>query len=324
MWGNRLGWGISAVIILFACFIGYLIEQAGLPTPPTGWVSKSVHPLEIPTNANQVVTGGTQACDAGDFYRQAIADYQSSPSFYDRLAEARDFDPAIVAQRPGLKALVDATSCSTMNLFQTKPQEVVSYEPERAPLEAIDKVAMAAARVALLAGTNKDTATAKKYDEAVFSLGLKLYQERVVYDELIKGEGLMGIGAGGLQRLADRANNQSRANVLKDFDDNRVQEFKDQIEPVWAVISSIADNSIAQHAGDMFALVKDKNIDHLWRVEAVLKIGRLKYNANRRGDQLLAQRFLKELAEDSTETPAIRAAAAQARDLTIEEYRQLR
>jgi hypothetical protein len=324
MWGNRLGWGISAAIILFACFIGYLIEQAGLPTPPTGWVTQSVHPLETPADANQVVPGMTGARDAGDFYRQAIADYQSSPSFYDQLAEARDFDPAVVAQRPGLKALLDAATCSTMNLFQATPQDVVNYESERAPLEAIEKVGMAAARIALLAGVNKDVATAKKYDAAVFSLGLKLYQERVVYDELLKGEGLMGVGAGGLQRLAERAKDSSRADVLKNFDDERVQGFKDKIEPVWAVISSIADNSIAIHAGDMFALVKDKNVDHLWRVEAALKIGRLKYNANRRGDQLLAQKFLRERAEDPMETPAIRAAAAQARDLTIEQYRQLR
>jgi len=32
------------------------------------------------------------------------------------------------------------------------------------------------------------------------------------------------------------------------------------------------EHSIAVHAGDIFALVKDKSVDHVWRVEAVLKV----------------------------------------------------
>ena len=81
---------------------------------------------------------------------------------------------------------------------------------------------------------------------------------------------------------------------------------------------------MALHAGDIVLLAHDRTVDPLWRVEATLQLGRLKYGAGRRADQLAANRILTEMADDSSEDATVRCAAAAGRDLTIEQYRMLR
>src|SRR4051812_45821103 len=97
MFGNRLGWGISAVIVMFAAFVAYLIYEAARVTPPTGWVQQTVRPLAAPTGADTMVAGASEPRDAGELYRRAIDDCSANRSAYDALAAAKDFDPAAVA-----------------------------------------------------------------------------------------------------------------------------------------------------------------------------------------------------------------------------------
>jgi hypothetical protein len=214
-----------------------------------------------------------------------------------------------------------------MNLFAATPREVVSYEPERPPLEAIYHVGKTAVRVGLVMGT-RDPAAAAKFYQAVFSLGMKLYQERVVFDELSKGEDLMGTAAVGLQHLAERGKDTAAAHAIQQFNTDRLNDYQAKVQPVWLVVSSIDPQTVAGSAGDLFELARDRSVERLWRVEATLKLGRLQYNAGdefgRRGNQLAARRVLREMAGDATEDPAVRVAAEQARDLTADQFRQLR
>lgn len=210
-----------------------------------------------------------------------------------------------------------------MTLFARTPAEVVNYDPEKPPLEGIYHVGAAATRIALITGTT-DPATAQKYFEAVFSLGLKLYQERLVFDELAKGEDLMGTAAAGLARLATRAKDTTKLAEIQAFTTNRLNDFDSTIQPVWKVVSSLDDNTIAYYAGDMFVLAHDTVADGMWQVEGTLKLGRLKYNAGRRGDQLAVKRVLRQMATDTAEPPAVRTAAEAAQALTVEQYRGLR
>jgi hypothetical protein len=324
MFGNRLGWGISAVIVLFAGFLAQLIHSAGRPTPPTGWVAKTVQPLSPPAGSDGVVSGGmSEARDAGELYRQAIDDYESNTAAYAAIATAKDIDPAAIAARPGLQALLDATHCATMNLFAAKPQEVVNYDAEKPAMEALHEVGRSATRIGLLLGT-RDPAAAAKVHEAVFSLGFKLYQERLVFDELSKGEDLMGTAAGALQRLAERTKDVERQKALQQFTTDRLNDYDMKVKPVWDVVSSVDEGTIAAYAGDIFEMARNRTIDKLWRVEATLKLGRMEYMAGRRGDQLAAKRVLREMANDASEDPAVRTAANEARNLTIERYRTLR
>ncbi|HSV13384.1 MAG TPA: hypothetical protein VLI90_03950 [Tepidisphaeraceae bacterium] len=324
MFGNRLGWGISAVIVLFAAFLAKLIYSAGLPTPPTGWVQKAVQPLTAPAGTDAVVPGGmNEARDAGELYRRLIDDYEMNTAAYAAIAAAKELDPAAIAARPGLQALLDATHCQTMTLFANKPEEIINYDAEKPALEALREAAKAATRTALLLGTRDPAAAAKVY-EAVFALGAKLYHERVVFDELSKGEDLMGTAAAALQRLAERTKDAERAKALQQFNTDRLNDYEAKVKPVWDVVSSADEGIIAGYAGDIFVLAQDRTIEKMWRVEATLKLGRMLYMAGRRGDQLAAKRVLREMSADTSEDPAVRTAADQARNLTIQQYRTLR
>jgi len=321
MFGNRLGWGISALMWLAAAYLVYAIVHVGEPSPPTGWATVSVHTLQLPAGADAVLPGMTDTRDAADFYRLAIDDYNNNPDAYAALEKVTAVDEK--TKLPGIAAILEATPCAKMNLFRGKPEEVVKYDVEKEPLEALYHVAQIVKRLALLYEDKKPAMAARHY-AALFSLGVKMYQERVVYDELVKGEDLMGTGVNGLRALAVRAKNGKLSAAASAFEDARLADYTANIEPVWTVISSIDDDTIERYAGDMFLIAKDKSFDSLWRVEAAMKVGRLRFNAGRIGDQVAARRFLRSLANDPAEDPAVRAAAAAGRDLKIEQYRQLR
>src|SRR5947207_1764562 len=85
------------------------------------------------------------------------------------------------------------------------------------------------ARVALLLGT-RDPAAAVKFYNAIFSLGLKLYQERVVFDELSAGEDLMGTAAVGLQHLAERGKDSARARAIQQFNTDRLNDYQAKVQ----------------------------------------------------------------------------------------------
>jgi hypothetical protein len=317
MFGNRLGWGISAVIVIFAALLARLVYQTAQPSSPTGWIQKTIQPLSAPGPIDQIIPGMSANRNAGDFYRQAIANYRENPGAYDGVANGKEPSPSAA---PGLRALLDATQFENMDLFRSNPQQIVSYENDKEPLYALDQVAHAMIQVAL----RSDPAMAARCYTAVLSLGIKLHQERVVYDELAMGEELMGIAGSGLHGLAHRANDTTRQQQIEQFDTQRLSANAADVQPVWAVLGNMDMNTISAYAGDWFVLSKDKSVDPLWQVEATLKLGQLKYAAARLADQKNAQRLLTELANDPSQTPAIRAAAALGRDLTIEQYRTLR
>jgi hypothetical protein len=59
----------------------------------------------------------------------------------------------------------------------------------------------------------------------------------------------------------------------------------------------------------------------MFRVEAILKLGRYRFNSARAADQLAAPRILKTLEADPD--PAIQTAARAAQGLTVEQYRMI-
>jgi hypothetical protein len=319
MFGNRLGWGISAVIVFIACLIGRLIYQSAQSSPATGWIEKTVRPITLPGNVEAITGPMNRSSDAAAFYRKAIDDYNADSAAYAALESTTTPDPAAVAARPGLRALLEGMHCNRMDLFRSNPQLVVNYEREKDPLVALDHVAHALAQLSLRA----DPATAGPCYQALVSLGYKLCQERVVYAELAMGEELMGLGCKGLEQLAHIAKDGMRERILDQFDAQRLAANSTEVQPVWAVMANVDMNTIAAYAGDWFALSQDRNIDPLWRVEATLKLGELKFSGDRVGDQKAAIRILQQRASDASELPAVRAAAVMGRDLTIEGYRTL-
>src|SRR5688572_4554089 len=88
MWGNRLGWGISAAIaIVVIGILAMYVRQASTISQPTQFGRDVVDagPLALTVGPQTVLAGG-EDCDAGQRYSEAIALYNRSPRDYDGIA----------------------------------------------------------------------------------------------------------------------------------------------------------------------------------------------------------------------------------------------
>jgi hypothetical protein len=100
-----------------------------------------------------------------------------------------------------------------------------------------------------------------------------------------------------------------------------VEYDKTRVLPVYDVLSSADQEVIARNAGDVFRIA-EMAPERMFRVEAILKLGRYRFDAARMGDQLAAPRVLRRIRGNESD-PVIRAAVAAALGLTIEEYRTI-
>ena len=311
MWGNALGWIISLLIVV-ATATGLVLFQRHLAdlTPTTELVRDSamLAPVALPVGPDAVVAP-RDACDAGPIYRQAIERVLADRDAYERFAtEGRDSQEA--SALAALQLLPGAATCSQMSLFSSAPAEVINYGP-KPELQAIRLAGLCAIRLGLLLTRQAKPDEAMEWYQAAFALGARLYEERLVLDELMAGLELMSAAA---RAMGDgNAQAQTFLNGYQEYDRARLQ-------PLRRAIGSIDPGVIATHSGDVFHIARSAK-ERMWRVEAILKLGRMRYNAARLADQQAATRALEQLSDDPD--PVIRAAANAARNLSIEQYRML-
>jgi hypothetical protein len=325
MFGNQLGWIISFCVAVAGTFLGFQLLLLAQPTSPTGWVQKTVQPLQLADLAKGVLDPMTDLKDdAGDLYRHAISDYQRHKTAYQELQKTRDFDESDIAELAGMDDLVKAAACPAMDLFRSKPDEIVGYSTSVDSLDDLEEIKKAVENVIALAMYDKRYDVAHKYANALMALGYHLYVERVAYIELSAAENFMGTGCAALLQTAKAEHADAKISALQNFDQARKDEFANKIEPVYQIISGEGQQDIGEHAGDMFELAGDEDVDRVWRVEAIRKIGRLQRNAEKQADQTKAPKFLDKLAADTKQDPVIRATAIKARNITAYDYQSQR
>jgi hypothetical protein len=309
MWGNRLGWIISAGI---AAVFGFALVYVALPAsmePPTGQLSVGLQVATLPVDPLSIFKPGTSDQDAGDLYREAMHDYDVNTQQYKDWED--NPNSALAADPAGVEKIVAARDCAKMNLFAKEPSELINYENDHPSLTAIHTVGTLMDQMALLAGASNDTAKAKKYGEALFALGYNLARERVRFEEWNEGVQLMRSAALDLVK-----GDPDKASAYSDFSENASKFMSDKISPFWQKLDGIDPQG---YAGDIFQMAKPTNPEVMWRVEAVLRLGRLTYFVPTRdnplvarGDQLVTRHFLTKLADDPNEDRLVHTAAAAA------------
>jgi hypothetical protein len=314
MWGNALGWTISLLlVVLTAAAVHWVDQSARTISAPTAFAAdpNNAPAIVLPVSPSTLLDMSDPA-DAAAIYRGAIDDYQQQPNIYDRFAldgRLRDVDSV-----PAVDSLTAATHSASAKIFAAHPAQIINYNSDNPNLVALKTLAACAIRVGQLIDKDQLQRAMQLY-EAAFSLGAKLYQERLTYAELDAGLTMMAqsatlIGIGDL----------SRADAAKRFNGARSQFVTAQLQPTLRIISSIDQNVLEQHAGDVFYFAKQAG-DRMWRVEAILKVGRYRFNAGRVGDQRAAEDLLQQLSGDPD--PVIRIAADAAKNLTQPQYRML-
>ncbi|HEX3358447.1 MAG TPA: hypothetical protein VHS31_15850 [Tepidisphaeraceae bacterium] len=320
MWGNTVGWFIALVMLCILIFAMHMLNQIGQISEPTsfGKDQTNLGVVQLPTPPQKLVEMD-ENFDARAIYRSAIADYEANRYVYERYAEAGN---PIDAKLPGLKDLVDATHAQTAKIFADDAGDIVRYDDKPA-LDALVKIGHLATRAALMVQADNPK-EAQALFEGEFSLGAKLYDERLTVEEFSSGLELMSESAAGMTRLLRKTDQVDRATQFHDFDEQRKRYYNEHVLPVLKVLQSIDAQVVSEHAGDIFYFARNSN-ERMYRVEAIFMLGRLKYfvgDDGRIGDQRGAMQELKRLSQSPD--PVIRQAASEARDLTIEQYRGLR
>lgn len=324
MYGNKLGWMISTGIVVLTAVMLLALMRMDTISAPTPFASNSTNlgPLPPLGDPSAVLTMD-QPGDAADLYRKAIATYASNEKVFRKLNETKKFDKAALpAMQPAFDALKAATKMQSMTLFSADPSSVMYYDSTKGDLPKIKAVGDAAVQVALYVRDDKPDES-KALNEAVFGLGLKLFNERVTWDECWAGIELMSMSNASLQRQAERAKDTEREAALKAVADQR-KAFVEATNPMQRVLRSPDRNVMGKHVGDVF-VIAEKSAEKMWRVEAIRKLGIIRFASmagKRKGDQLGALRVAKKYAADKSD-PALSAAGQAAAALTLPEFNQV-
>jgi len=323
MWGNTLGWTISAALIVVMGAFVYIADRAGQISSPGDFALNAIKQGELttPVSLQSILPKPSDRDDAAPLYLQAIKAYESDSAKYDHFNDRGRSDD--IEKLDALEQLIRASETSRAKIFEDQPELIVNMHPEKPARDAVEALGSAAVRAALLM-QSKDPATAKKYAQAGFALGARLFEERLTGAELMAGLQIMSESAIVLKKIATAQHDLSAEAKLVEFDAARQEFYKQRIEPMLRVLNAVDENIVGQHTGDVFYIAQDKKGERVWRVEAIFALGRMKYfvgTGGRIGDQRGAVKVLKRLAE-SDHDPVIRAAAASARDLTIDDYRR--
>jgi hypothetical protein len=208
-----------------------------------------------------------------------------------------------------------------MKLYAQRPEEIVNYNYSPQGVAALYQVGRQAALLSrhLAAGdTQRDDALALA--EAAFSLGHKLCEERLRWAQFDAGQNLVRDGAQLIGKL-----DSTRTAAATNLESSMKSLVKERLMPVWWVLSSPDQQVIGRTGGDVFYIARHSK-ERMWRIEAVLKMGWYKYNVGEPGhgpNQKWAAIIPRRMASDERLDPAIRAAAAAARDLTADGYQTM-
>ena len=316
MFGNLQGWVISLAIAVAGGYVLWLGSQVPTVSPPSGVFPNLLGGISLPIDPKGVSpTPMSEACDAGDKYRAAIDEYLGNRAQYDKWHG--DAKSAMAAKPKAVELVAEAADCGRMTLFTRAPTQVVTYDPEPAAADAIERLGQMAVQRGILLLRANQPQEARRYLAGAFALGYHLYAERLAWREFTAGVNLMTDAA---KYLAQLETEPDRVRKLNDFASTADRYKLDQLK-LYNALSTADSQAIGRFGGDAYALAR-QSPEPMWRTTAILAVGRMRYNTPRRGDQLAAPRELKAWAADPD--PAVRAAANTALDLSLEQYRMLR
>jgi tetratricopeptide (TPR) repeat protein len=338
MFGNRLGWSISAAIVVLTAIVLVMLARYGQPSLP-GELGRNAasHTISMPVDPAGIVRSMPENFDPAPVYREAIAAYQADPELFG-AHDARERlqttdDPRVEKLRPVMDLLVKAAQSRQHHIFE--PEEVINYDPDRPQINAIRKVGKTAIYLGLLHNREKRPDEARRLFEAVFALGAKLYHERLIWEEFDAALELLGDASQALVRLGEATGQPDLVSVYGTLNLHRMELYEQRVKPLHHAIKALNP-----YTADMVALALNGG-DVLWRVEATLSLGRCKWSASHYdapypatpsnnatpdsghfGDQQAARQALEQLVNDPN--PRVRIAAQRGHDLTVEEFRKLR
>ena len=320
MWGNLQGWVISALMLIGSGAMFYHLATPPVESQPTRLIPLALEEIRLPMDDKLVYPAAINTRDAGSSYRQAVIRYQENPKTY--------LDPihSKLEDLSALPLLLDGRECGRMSLYEKKPQELVNYDLEHPSLNALANIANASNTIGLGLMLDEKYDAARPYFEATFACGRHLFNERVTWQEMSAGMRMMSDGTQNLAKLADRTQQGAKADVYRKFQDELDKYYTTLQTNVFEPLANPVESYGSKYAGDIFYIAKDTSVERVWRVLAIMHLGRYRWNVadDRKGDQFWANRelyYLDNSLDSKNSDSAIQTAIRAAQGLTVEQQR---
>lgn len=344
MWGNRLGWMISGVLALgMSCGLWILANPPSASDPVDSAVFReAMKPIVLKVPPDKVVAPGTHDGDAGKLYREAMDEVKAHHKLYEDYLENHDKfkrehgreDPAVLLV--AVARILTARDCKNCNgIFSADPAQLISYANSH---PALDDLAMAGKICVLVGmrlnpkdpdkGIKPQPEKALKLWEAAFVLGVHLYDERLTAKELEAGNSLLHDAAPLLKRYW--AKDAAKADEIGQFVAEQIR-YEQVLANAYHILSALDESKptdpekriLGDYAGNIIQLAASPEADPMFRVEALLHIGRYQFASLNKGDQAAGHRVVKKILDDASSPPSVKAAANAAQNLTKEDFDKL-
>ena len=320
--GSPFGWLIAAVLAALLGVTLFVVHSSRAGTATTAlyanatlWQTAPVPVDLVAVRAECGAAGAnmlTRDDDAGEAYR-SVADrvLQSRPT---RLALEDFLKPNATrpATEPRLVDLFDqlrrAAASTSATLFEAQPKTLINYDRQLPHLDTLEQLGQAMLKQAsLFAGQAQRGDGSLKPDDArdearrlflaTAILGQRLQQEQLIYRQYSTGGELLQNGLGGLVALAKVENNTNAAAALTQQREALRSVMNGPVLQMWEGLSAInnverSDDNADVHAGDVLAIAGSESAHPMWRVEAILRTGKLRHDATRISDAERADRVL--------------------------------
>jgi hypothetical protein len=320
MIGNSKGWLLAGGLGVLYLGVMVLLLLSGRRTAPTGLAGPGGAGIAGPLPGIEVggVVPGAREGDASAAFEKIIADVGRDRELYERSVGGGRIDAATLTRLAAVDGVLGQVRYSRLTMFEAAPLRAVGYTISD-DLAALVLAGGATSRVALYYHGEGRVEEARSHFRAVLVLGQRLYESRVSERQLSAGLGLMSEAAEGLALVGVEGGDRAAVEGLR----AKLREVREAVSVVWPAISSIDPGVISRHNGDIPVIALTGG-ERVWRVEATLKLGRMKYDIGASGtpaDQRFARSTLSRLLVDAD--PAVAVAAKLASELTVEQYRVL-
>src|SRR4051794_27627689 len=261
MFGNIWGWLMSVVIVAFTTAIIIIGGVPGAITKPTKALPAALQSAALGVEPAVVLPPGTESCNAGQAYRDAAAkfsqrDMKKKVKAYLYEKDSKKKKAAAAALHADLEPLLNARNCSKMDLYTSKPEQVLNYEnekPELARIESLGNLLVA------IGGfySKDDPAKCRQYMEAALAMGRNLYQERVCFEEYRIGVAIISNSSAQLARFGTDPSDTARVAQLNSLK-TEADKALSKAGPTWAGVSGIGTepDGRLRFTGDMFDIAK--------------------------------------------------------------------
>ena len=267
--GNFFGWLNAAVLaVSIAIVMLFLVNAYQVSTPTQFGLDLCDQNLGLPTIDSNLLPEQDKTDDGGVLYWQAAGEYPSKKAECD----AFERDPSKAVPGP-VQDLLEAGRFKDGTVYINHLDKLLNFKTTHDEMDNLKNLGTNINGAAFRLIKKGQTEAGCKYAKALIALGQDMIRERYAYEEFDLGVALVDSG---LAALAD-AKLGDVSDKAKQTGDAFVACYSKSLA-VWKILGGRGTSNYVAHTGDFLYLAAHAK-ERLWRDEAILQLGRIRFAA---------------------------------------------